>query len=69
MVILLFTMKFPVCNGDLLSGERLTLQIDCYQKIRGIRPEKDTPDSLIEMAGTSVDRWGRDNMAIFSRIE
>jgi hypothetical protein len=27
-------MKFPVCNGNLLMGERLTLQIDGYHKIR-----------------------------------
>jgi hypothetical protein len=59
-------MKFPVCNGNLLMGERLTLQIDGYQKIRGTRPEKDKPDHLIETACSSVDWWGRDNAAIFA---
>jgi hypothetical protein len=61
-------MKFPVCNGDLLVGERLTLQMDCSQKIHGIYPEKNKPDTLIESAGSSVYRWGRDTARDFRRI-
>jgi Zn-finger nucleic acid-binding protein len=61
-------MKFPVCNVDLLVGERLTLQMDCYQKIRGIWFEKDKLDIRIETAFSSIDRLGRDSAAIFGRI-
>jgi hypothetical protein len=58
-------MKFRVCNGDLLAVERLTLQIDWYEKIRDIRPEKDERDELIETEGTSVDWRAGDNATIF----
>jgi hypothetical protein len=49
-------MKFPVGNGDLLTGERLTLRWGRFQKIRGIRPEEDTPDERPETAGSPVNR-------------
>jgi hypothetical protein len=59
-------MKFPVCNGDLPAGGRLTLQIDCDQKNRGSPPEKDKRDTLIEPAGSSADPRGRDSAAVFA---
>jgi Zn-finger nucleic acid-binding protein len=61
-------MNSPVCNVDLLVGERLTLQIDCYQKNRGFRLEKDKLDKLPETADSSVDQWARDNAVIFAGL-
>jgi hypothetical protein len=52
-------MKVPASNDNLLTGERLTLQIDCYQKTRDIWLEKDNLDNLIETAGSSGYQWAK----------
>jgi Zn-finger nucleic acid-binding protein len=48
-------MKVPASNGNLLTGQRLPLQIDYYQKTRDIWLEKDNLKNLMEMAGSSGD--------------
>jgi Zn-finger nucleic acid-binding protein len=41
-------MKCPVCNVDLLMGERLTVQIDYCPKCRGTWLEKGKLEQLME---------------------
>jgi Zn-finger nucleic acid-binding protein len=41
-------MKCPVCNVDLLMGERLTVQIDYCPKCRGTWLEKGKLEQLLE---------------------
>ena len=53
-------MKCPVCNVDLLMGERLTVQIDYCPKCRGIWLENGRLDKLLESSGTNSDPKGRD---------
>lgn len=46
-------MKCPVCNVDLLMGERLSVSIDYCPQCRGIWLEKGKLDQLINGAGVS----------------
>lgn len=45
-------MKCPVCNVDLLMGERLTVSIDYCPQCRGIWLEKGKLDQIISVAGS-----------------
>lgn len=44
-------MKCPVCNVDLLMGERLTISIDYCPQCRGIWLEKGKLDQVISSVG------------------
>jgi Zn-finger nucleic acid-binding protein len=44
-------MNCPVCNVDLLMGERLTVQIDYCPKCRGMWLANGKLDKLLEISG------------------
>jgi Zn-finger nucleic acid-binding protein len=46
-------MNCPVCNVNLLMGERLAVQIDYCPKCRGIWLTNGKLDNLIEKSGSS----------------
>ena len=48
-------MKCPVCNVDLLMGERLTVPIDYCPKCRGIWLANEKLDKLLEKANPAND--------------
>jgi uncharacterized protein len=51
-------MKCPVCNVDLLMGERLTVSIDYCPQCRGIWLEKGKLDQIINISGSGPQTQG-----------
>jgi hypothetical protein len=52
-------MKCPVCNVDLLMGERLTVPIDYCPKCRGIWLANEKLDKLLEKSNLVNDPKGK----------
>lgn len=52
-------MKCPVCNVDLLLGERLTVQIDYCPKCRGTWLENGRLEKLLDKSSSDVDPNGK----------
>ncbi len=67
-------MKCPLCNTDLLIGERLTVQIDYCPKCRGIWLDNGKLDKIIESSISTPstrrreDRDDDDNNSILGRL-
>ncbi len=53
-------MKCPICNVDLLMGERLTVEIDYCPQCRGIWLEHGKLDKIIEQS-TAFNKRQRDD--------
>ncbi len=54
-------MKCPLCNTDLLMGERLTVQIDYCPKCRGVWLDNGKLDKIIESSTSTSSRQRRDD--------
>ncbi len=54
-------MRCPLCNIDLLMGERLTVQIDYCPKCRGIWLDNGKLDKIIESSTSTPSRQRRDD--------
>jgi Zn-finger nucleic acid-binding protein len=68
-------MKCPLCNTDLLMGERLTVQIDYCPKCRGIWLDNGKLDKIIESSTLTPSTRRRedrddddDNNSILGRL-
>jgi Zn-finger nucleic acid-binding protein len=68
-------MKCPLCNTDLLMGERLTVQIDYCPKCRGIWLDNGKLDKIIESSTSTPSTRRRedrddddDNNSILGRL-